>query len=111
MCNLVNDKTDLDEFHSLKNDRKFLNVKLKIFKRDNNRDFHIIQINANQDSVFEHFLQLRIQLGVPVGICGRDRNWSTAQYTANSKEVEEQNFSRLFAKNLILWTGQPERLA
>ena len=61
MCTVANVKKDLDIFHGPKNDSKYLDAEVKVFNKDDNKEFRMVQNLAMGEADFNQFLQLRNQ--------------------------------------------------
>ena len=62
MWTLANVKTDLDDFSWCKKDSNNWDVKLKVFKKDDNKEFQLVQNLAMGEADFNQFMQLKNQV-------------------------------------------------
>ena len=65
-------------------------VKLKMFKRDNNRDFHLVQNLTTGEAVFSQFMLLRNQLAITTENFVREDNLSQVLIPRMSNDMDEQ---------------------
>ena len=61
MWTLANVKTDL-QISWCKNDSNYLDVKLKVFKKDDNKEFRLVQNLTMGEADFNQLMRLRNQL-------------------------------------------------
>ena len=73
-----------------KNDSNYLDVKLKVFKKDYNRDFHLVKNLTKREADFNHFMRLRNQLVIAAENFGREENLSPVVILTMSKDLGEQ---------------------
>ena len=73
-----------------KNDSNYLDVKLKVFKGDDNRDFRVVQNLTMGEADFNQFLRLRNQLVIAAENFGTEENLSPVFIPVMYKNVEEQ---------------------
>ena len=71
MWALENVKTEVDNFFWSRNDSNYLDIKLKVFKGDDNRYFRLVQILTMGETDFNQFMRLRSQLVVAAENFGR----------------------------------------
>ena len=67
-------KDRLEEISLSKNDSNYLDVNLKKFKRDDNRDFRLVQILTFGEADYNRFIRLRKQLVNAAENYGREEN-------------------------------------
>ena len=60
------------------NDYKYLDVKLKVFKKDDNKDFRLIQNLTMGEADFNQFIRLRIQAIIAADSFGTEELVSSA---------------------------------
>ena len=73
-----------------KNDSNNLDVKLKVFKKDDNKEFRLVQSLTNGEADFNQFMQLRIQLVNAAENSARGKNLTPVLISTMSKEKDEQ---------------------
>ena len=89
MWTLVNAKTDLDKFLG----PKFLStmdVKLKVFKRDEDKPFRLAQNLTMRETDLKQFIRLRNQLVAAVRDFIKEENLPAVQVRLLAKDMEEQ---------------------
>ena len=107
MWTLARVKTDWDDFFWTKNDSNYLDIKLKVFKRDNkNADFRLRQNLIIGEAYFNQFIRQRNQLVVAGDNFLREQNLSPVLQSTLSEDMEEH--WRLFTRWLTLWIVQRE---
>ena len=62
MWTLANVKTDLDVFFWSEKDSNYLDVKLKVFRKDDKEEFRLVQNLTMGEADFNQFMRLRNQL-------------------------------------------------
>ena len=72
-----------------KNDSNYLDVKLKVFKKDNNKEFRLVQNLTMGEADFNQFMRLRNQL-VNAENFAREENLTTVLIPTMSKDMDEQ---------------------
>ena len=77
-------------FSSSKNDSNYLDVKLKVFKKDDKKDFRLVQNLTMGESVFNQFMQLRNQLVNAAENFAREENLTQVLIPTMSKDMDEQ---------------------
>ena len=82
---VANAKTDLDEFLGLNMD-----LKLKVFKRDENKQFPLAQNLTMGEADFNQFNRLRNQLVVAVRDVSKEENLPPVHVKLLAKDMEEQ---------------------
>ena len=65
-------------------------MKLKIFRRDDNKEFQLFRNLTNGDTDFNQFLRLRSQLVIAAEDFPGEKNWSPVLTTTMSKAMDEQ---------------------
>ena len=73
-----------------KNSFDYLNVKLKLFKRDENKQFRLAQKLTKGEADFNQFIRLRNQLVVAVRDFSKEENLPPKQVKLLAKDMEEQ---------------------
>ena len=68
----------------------YLDIKLKVFKRDENRDFWLVQNLTIREAVFDRFIRLRNQLAIAAEDFGREDNLSSVLIPTMSTDMDEQ---------------------
>ena len=68
---------DLDEFFWFKNDSNYLDARLEVFKRDDMKEFRLVQNLAMGGADFKHFMRLRHQLDKAAENVAREGNLTT----------------------------------
>ena len=86
MWTLANVKT-FRRFSWSKKDSNFLDVKLKVLKKDDNKEFRLVQNFTMGEADFNQFIQLRI---IAAGNFAREENLSPVLIPTKSKELDEQ---------------------
>ena len=86
---LVNVKTDLDKFSWSKNSLDYLDMKLKVFKKDEKREFRLAQNLTMGETEFNHFIRLRNQLVVAIRYLSKEENLPLVQVKPLG-DMEEQ---------------------
>ena len=90
MWTLVNAKTDLDEFFGPKIFFDYLDVKLKMFKRVEHKQFRLAQNLTREEAGSNQFIRLRNQLVVAVRDFSKEENLLPVQLKLLAKDMEEQ---------------------
>ena len=68
----------------------YLDVKLKVFKRDEDKQFRLAQNLTKGEADFNQFIRLRTQLNVAVRDFSKEENLPPVQVKLLSKDIEEQ---------------------
>ena len=76
LWNLANVNSDLDDFLGCKNDSKYLDVKLKVFKKDDNTEFRLVQNLTMGEAGFNQFMRLRNLLVIAAENIAREKDFS-----------------------------------
>ena len=71
-------------------DSKYFDVKLKMFKKDDNRDFRLLQNLTLGETDFNQFLCLRNQLFIAAGNFGTEEYSTSVLISTMSKDMDEQ---------------------
>ena len=90
MWSLEKVKTDLLDFHGPKNDSNYLDVELKVLRRDNNRDFRLVQDFRLGEADFNRFIRLTNPLVIAAENFGEEENFSPALIPTMSKDINQQ---------------------
>ena len=72
-----------------KNQSNYLDVKLKVFKKNDNKDFRLIQNLTMGEADFNHFIRLRNQLAIAAENFVREENLSPVVIPTLSKDMNE----------------------
>ena len=72
------------------NDSYYLDVKLKVFKKDDNKEFRLIQNFTMGEADFNQIMQLRNQLVNAAETFARGENWMPVLIPTMSKDMDEQ---------------------
>ena len=89
MWTLVNVKTALDDFLG-QNSFDYLDVKLKVFKRDENKKSRLAQTWTMGEADFIQFIRLRNELVVAVKDFCKEENLPRVKVKLLTKDMEEQ---------------------
>ena len=73
-----------------KNSFDYLDVKVKVFKRDENKQFRLAQTLTMEETDFNQFIRLRNQLIVAVRDFSKEENLPPVQVKLLAKDMEEQ---------------------
>ena len=73
-----------------KNSFDYLDVTLKVFKKDENKEFRLVQNLTMGETDFNQFIRLRKQLVVAVRDFSKEENLAPAQVELLAKDMEEQ---------------------
>ena len=73
-----------------KNDFNYLNVKLKLFKKDDNKEFRLVQNFTMGEADFNQFTRLRNQLVKAAKNFAREENLTPVLIPTMSKDMDEQ---------------------
>ena len=82
-----------DRFRRLswsKNDSNYLDVKLKLFKKDDNKEFRLVQNLTMGEADFNQFMRLRNQLVNAAENFARKENLTPVLIPTMSKDMDEQ---------------------
>ena len=91
MWTLASVKTDSDELLGRKNDSKYLDIKLKVFKtEDKNADFRLRQKLSMREADFNQFILQRNQLVVAADNFLRDQNLLPVLQSTLCKDMEDK---------------------
>ena len=91
MWTLASVKRDVDDFFWTKNDSKCLDIKLKLFKREDKKaEFKLRQNLSMGEADFNQFIRQRNQLVVAADNFLREQNLSSVLQSTLSKDMEEQ---------------------
>ena len=78
------------QFSSSKNDFNYLDAKLKVFKKDDNKQFRLLQIPTRREADFNQFMRLRNQLVTAAENSAREENLTPVLIPTMSKDMDEQ---------------------
>ena len=73
-----------------KNDSNYLDVKLKVFKKDDKGDFCLVQNLTMREADFNHFIRLRNQPVIAVETFAKEEKLSPVLMPTISKDMAEQ---------------------
>ena len=73
-----------------KNDSNYLDVKLKVFKKDDNKEFQLVQNLTMGEADFNQFIGLRNQLVIEAEDFAREEKLSPVLIPTMSKDMDEQ---------------------
>ena len=73
-----------------KNDSKYLDLKLKVFKKDDNKDFRLVQSLTMGETEFHQFMRLRNQLVIAAENFAGAENLSPVLIPTLSRDMDEQ---------------------
>ena len=90
------------KFFWSKNDSNSLDVKLKVFKKDHNKELRLVQNLTNGEKDFNQFMRLRNQLVNALENVAREENLTPVLIPTMSRDMDEQF-------KLAHWTEQTER--
>ena len=77
-------------FSGSKNDLSYLDVKLKVFKKDDKVDFCLVQNLTMREADFNQFIRLRNQLVIAVETFAKEEKLSPVLMPTVSKDMAEQ---------------------
>ena len=80
----------LGQFFWSKNDSNYLDVKLKIFKKDDNKEFRLVQNHTMVEADFNQFMRLRNQLVIVEDNIASEDNLPPVLIHTLSKDKDEQ---------------------
>ena len=78
------------QFSWSKNDSNYLDVKLKVFWKDDKKEFRLVQNFTMGEADFNQFMRLRNQLVYAAENFAREENLTPVQIPTLSKDMEEQ---------------------
>ena len=73
-----------------KNDSNYLDVKLKVFRKDEKKEFRLVQNLTMGEADFNQFMRLRNQLVYAAENFAREENLTPVQIPTLSKDMDEQ---------------------
>ena len=77
-------------FFGSKNDSNYLDVKLKVFRKDYKKDFRLVQNLTIREADFNQFMRLRNQLVNAAKNFAREDNLTTVLIPTMSRDMDEQ---------------------
>ena len=77
-------------FSLSKNDSNYFDVKLKVFKKDDNKDFRLVQNLPRGEADFNQFMRLRNQLVNAAENFAREGNLTPVLIPTMSRDMDEQ---------------------
>ena len=87
---MANAKTILVHILGTKKDSNYLDVKLKVFERENNKHFRLFQNLSMAEADFNQFMQLWTYLAIVTKNFGREENLVPVLTPTMSKNMDEQ---------------------
>ena len=91
MWTLANVKTDFDDFVGFKNDSNYLDVKLKVFRKNDKKEFRLAQNLTMRETDFDQFMPLRNQLVNAAKNFAREENLTLVLVPTMSRDMDEQH--------------------
>ena len=82
------DQENFGQIFWSKKDSFYLNVELKNFKKDDNKELRLVQFLTIGEAAFKQFLQLRNQLVIAAEVFGRYENLSLLLTHTISKNLD-----------------------
>ena len=79
-----------EQFSWSKNDSSFLDVELKVFKKDDNKEFPLVQKLTMGEAVFERFMRLTKQLVNAAENFAREETLTPVLIPTMSRDMDEQ---------------------
>ena len=73
-----------------KNDSNYLDVKLKVFNKDDNKEFRLVQNLTMGEADFNQFMRLRNQLVIAAEDVAREENLTPVLMPKMSKDMDKQ---------------------
>ena len=89
-----------------KNDSNYLGVTLKVFKRDNIRDFRLVHNVTMGEVDFNQFMQLRKQRVIAAETFGREENMSPVLIPTMSIDIDDQPKKTHKAVSALDWANR-----
>ena len=86
---IANARTELDIFLVQKNSN-YLDVKMKAFKKDDNKDFQLVQKLTMGEADLSQFIRLRNQLAIAAETFVREENLSPVMKSTLSEDMDKQ---------------------
>ena len=90
MWTMADVKTNLDSFFWSKNHSNYLDVKLNVFKKNDNKEFWLVQDLSMAEADFNQFMQLRNPLVTAADNIAREKTLSPITIPTMSKDMDEQ---------------------
>ena len=90
-----------------KNDSSYVDVKLKVFKKGETKEFRVLQNLTKGEAYLEHFGQLKSQLVVIAKDFGTKRHLNPVLIPTVSKDLDEK--LKLAKRLFKLWRDQTEK--
>ena len=78
------------QFSWSKNDSNYLNVKLKVIRKDDKKEFRLVQNLTMGEADFNQFMRLRNQLVNAAETFAREENLTPVPIPTSSKDMDEQ---------------------
>ena len=78
------------QFFWSKNDSNYLDIKLKVFRKDDKKGFRLVQNLTMGEADFNQFMRLSNQLVNAANNCAQEENLTPVLIPTMSKEVDEQ---------------------
>ena len=80
----------IERFSWSKNHSNYLDVKLKVFKKDDNKEFQLLQNLTIGQADFNQFTRLRNQLAIAAEVIAKQENLTSVLILTKSKDMEQQ---------------------
>ena len=77
------------QFSWSKNVSNYLDVKLKLFRKDDKKEFQLVQSLTMGQAYFNHFMRLRNQLVNAAENLAREENWTPVLIPTISRDMDE----------------------
>ena len=94
------------QFSWSKNDSNYLDVKLKVFRKDDKKEFRLVQSLTMGEADFNHFMRLRNQLVNAAKNFAREENLTSVLITTMSKDMVEQLKLAHKVVDLVDWANR-----
>ena len=82
------------QFSSSQNDSNYLEVKLKLFKKDDSKEFRLVEKSTMTEADFNQLMLLRNQLVNAAKIFAREETLTTVLIPTMFKDMDEQTVSQ-----------------
>ena len=87
---MANARTVFGQSYSSKNVFNYLDLKIKVFQKDDNKEFRLVQNITMGEADFNQFMRLRCQLVLATENIAREENLSPVLIPTMSKDTDEQ---------------------
>ena len=78
------------QFSWSENDSNYMDIKLKVFKKDDNKEFRLVQNHTKGETDFNKFARLRNQLVIAAENFAREENLFPGLIPTMSRDMDEQ---------------------